>query len=245
MKILVCISNVPDTTTKITFSENNTQFNTAGVQFILNPYDEIALARAIELTDGGIGSVTVINVGEVNTEPTIRKALAIGASDAVRINAKAHDAWFVAYQIAEYVKANPFDLILTGRESIDYNGAKVAGMIAELLDLPSVSIIKKLEIEGTYVTVEREIEGGKEVLTMPLPIVAGTAEGVAEPKIPNMRGIMSARTKPLTVVEPVEVKTNSEVISYETPAPRGQVKLVPADDVAKLVELLHEEARVI
>jgi electron transfer flavoprotein beta subunit len=184
-------------------------------------------------------------VGEVNTEPTIRKALAIGASDAVRINAKAHDAWFVAYQIAEYVKANPFDLILTGRESIDYNGAKVAGMIAELLDLPSVSIIKKLEIEGTYVTVEREIEGGKEVLTMPLPIVAGTAEGVAEPKIPNMRGIMSARTKPLTVVEPVEVKTNSEVISYETPAPRGQVKLVPADDVAKLVELLHEEARVI
>lgn len=245
MKILVCISNVPDTTTKITFSENNTQFNTAGVQFILNPYDEIALARAIELTDGGKGSVTVINVGEVNTEPTIRKALAIGASDAVRINAKAHDAWFVAYQIAEYVKANPFDLILTGRESIDYNGAKVAGMIAELLDLPSVSIIKKLEIEGTYVTVEREIEGGKEVLTMPLPIVAGTAEGVAEPKIPNMRGIMSARTKPLTVVEPVEVKTNSEVISYETPAPRRQVKLVPADDVAKLVELLHEEARVI
>ncbi|BAU54411.1 electron transfer flavoprotein subunit beta/FixA family protein [Mucilaginibacter gotjawali] len=245
MKILVCISNVPDTTTKITFSENNTQFNTTGVQFILNPYDEIALARAIELTEGGNGSVTVINVGEVNTEPTVRKALAIGATDAVRINAKPHDAWFVAYQVAQYVKANPFDLILTGRESIDYNGAKVGGMIAELLDLPSVSIIKKLEIEGTNVTVEREIEGGKEVLTMPLPIVAGCAEGVAEPKIPNMRGIMSARTKPLTVVEPVEIKTHSEVISYETPAPRGQVKLVPADEVAKLVGLLHEEARVI
>jgi len=245
MKILVCISNVPDTTTKITFSENNTQFNTTGVQFILNPYDEIALARAIELTDGGNGSVTVINVGEVNTEPTIRKALAIGATDAVRINAKAHDAWFVAYQIAQYIKANPFDLILTGRESIDYNGAKVAGMIGELLGLPSVSIIKKLEIEETNVTVEREIEGGKEVLTMPLPIVAGTAEGVAEPRIPNMRGIMSARTKPLVVIEPVEVKNSSEVISYETPMPRGQVKLVPADDVAKLVELLHEEARVI
>ncbi|MDR3693681.1 electron transfer flavoprotein subunit beta/FixA family protein [Mucilaginibacter sp.] len=245
MKILVCISNVPDTTTKITFSENNTQFNATGVQFILNPYDEIALARAIELTDGGNGSVTVINVGEVNTEPTIRKALAIGATDAVRINAKAHDAWFVAYQIAKYVKANPFDLILTGRESIDYNGTKVAAMIAELLDLPSVSIIKKLDIEGINITVEREIEGGKEVLTMPLPIVAGTAEGVAEPKIPNMRGIMSARAKPLTVIEPVEVKTFSEVVSYETPAPRGQVKLVPADDVGKLVVLLHEEARVI
>jgi len=245
MKILVCISNVPDTTTKITFTDNNTQFNTNGVQFILNPYDEIALARAIELTDGGNGSVTVINVGEVNTEPTIRKALAIGATDAVRINAKPHDAWFAAFQVAQYIKANPFDLILTGRESIDYNGSKVAAMLGELLDLPSVSIIKKLDINGTNATVEREIEGGKEVLMVPLPFVAGTAEGVAEPKIPNMRGIMSARTKPLNVIEPVEVKTFSEVISYETPAPRGQVKLVSADDPAKLVELLHEEARVI
>jgi electron transfer flavoprotein beta subunit len=245
MKILVCISNVPDTTTKITFTDNNTQFNTSGVQFILNPYDEIALARAIELTDGGKGSVTVINVGEINTEATIRKALAIGATDAVRINAKPHDAWFVAYQIAQYIKANPFDIILTGRESIDYNGSKVAGMLAELLDLPSVSIIKKLEIDGGQATVERDIEGGKEVLTIPLPFVAGTAEGVAEPKIPNMRGIMSARTKPLNVIEPAEVKTFSEVISYETPAARGQVKLVAADDPAKLVELLHSEARVI
>jgi electron transfer flavoprotein beta subunit len=245
MKILVCISNVPDTTTKITFTDNNTQFNTGGVQFILNPYDEIALARAIELTDGGNGSVTVINVGEVGTEPTIRKALAIGATDAVRINAKPHDAWYVAFQVAQYIKANPFDLILTGRESIDYNGSKVAAMLGELLDLPSVSIIKKLDIDGTNVTIEREIEGGKEILTIPLPIVAGTAEGVAEPKIPNMRGIMSARTKPLNVIEPVEVKLVSEVISYETPAPRGQVKLVSADDTARLVTLLHEEARVI
>ncbi|HZY40345.1 MAG TPA: electron transfer flavoprotein subunit beta/FixA family protein [Mucilaginibacter sp.] len=245
MKILVCISNVPDTTTKITFTDNNTQFNTAGVQFILNPYDEIALARAIELTDGGNGSVTVINVGEISTEPTIRKALAIGATDAVRINAKPHDAWFVAYQIAQYVKANPFDLVLTGRESIDYNGSKVAAMLGELLDMPSVSIIKKLDTNGSKVTVEREIEGGKEVLEIPLPIVAGCAEGVAEPKIPNMRGIMSARTKPLVVIEATEVKTFSEVLSYETPAPRGQVKLVPADDVSKLVALLHEEARVI
>ncbi|CAN5209674.1 electron transfer flavoprotein subunit beta/FixA family protein [soil metagenome] len=245
MKILVCISNVPDTTTKITFTGNNTQFNTNGVQFILNPYDEIALARAIELTDGGNGSVTVINVGEANTEPTIRKALAIGATDAVRVNAKPHDAWFVAWQIAQYVKANPFDLVLTGRESIDYNGSKVAGMLGELLDLPSVSIIKKLTVDGTTGTVEREIECGKEVLAIPLPFVAGAAEGVAEPKIPNMRGIMSARTKPLTVIEPVDVKTFSEIISYETPAPRGQVKLVSADDPAKLVDLLHSEAKII
>jgi len=245
MRTLVCISNVPDTTTKITFTDNNTQFNTTGVQFILNPYDEIALARAIELTEGGKGSVTVINVGEANTEATIRKALAIGADDAVRINAKPHDAWFVAYQIAQYIKQNPFDLILTGRESIDYNGSKVAGMLGELLDLPSVSIIKKLDIDGSTATVEREIEGGKEILTIPLPFVAGTAEGVAEPKIPNMRGIMSARTKPLTVIEAVDVQTFSEVVSYETPAPRGQVKLVPADNVKQLVELLHTEAKII
>ncbi|HVW95051.1 MAG TPA: electron transfer flavoprotein subunit beta/FixA family protein [Mucilaginibacter sp.] len=245
MKILVCISNVPDTTTKITFTDNNTQFNTSGVQFILNPYDEIALARALELTDGGKGTVTVIHVGEASADATIRKALAIGATDAVRINAQPSDAWFVASQIAAYIKDNPFDLILTGRESIDYNGSKVAAMLGELLDIPSVSIIKKLDTDGSSVTVEREIEGGKEILTIPLPIVAGTAEGVAEPKIPNMRGIMSARTKPLNVIEPAEVKTFSEIISYEIPAPRGQVKLVAADDTAKLVELLHEEARVI
>ncbi|RYY36311.1 MAG: electron transfer flavoprotein beta subunit/FixA family protein [Sphingobacteriaceae bacterium] len=244
MKILVCISNVPDTTTKITFTDNNTQFNTNGVQFIINPYDEIALARAIELTEGN-GSVTVINVGDAGTEPTIRKALAIGATDAMRVNAKPLDAWFVAKQIAEYVKQNPFDLILTGRESIDYNGSKVAAMLGELLDIPSVSIIKKLDVDGSSATLEREIEGGKEVLTIPFPFVAGTAEGVAEPKIPNMRGIMSARTKPLTVVEPVAVDESSKIISYETPAPRGQVKLVPADDAAKLIDLLHTEARVI
>jgi electron transfer flavoprotein beta subunit len=243
MKILVCISNVPDTTTKITFTANNTQFNTNGVQFIINPYDEIALARAIELTEGGKGTVTVIHVGEENTEPTIRKALAIGADDAVRINANPKDAWFVANQIAQYVKNNNFDLILTGRESIDYNGSKVAGMLGELLDIPSVSIIKKLSVEGQQGTVEREIEGGKEILSIPLPFIAGTAEGVAEPKIPNMRGIMSARTKPLTVVEAVEVNNLQEILSYELPEPRGQVKLVT--DAGQLVDLLHTEAKVI
>jgi electron transfer flavoprotein beta subunit len=244
MKILVCISNVPDTTTKITFTNDNTQFNQAGVQFVLNPYDEIALSRAIELTDGGNGTVTVINVGEVTTEPTIRKALAIGATDAVRINAAPKDAYFVAKQIAAYAKEHAYDLILTGRESIDYNGAKVAAMLGELLDIPSVSIIKKLDVDGDKATVEREIEGGKEVLTIPFPFVAGTAEGVAEWKIPNMRGIMSARTKPLTVVEAIEVKTLSDIVKFETPVPRGAVKLVDASDPEKLIDLLHSEAKV-
>jgi electron transfer flavoprotein beta subunit len=242
MKILVC--NVPDTTTKITFSNDNTSFNQNGVQFILNPYDEIALARAIELTDNGNGSVTVIGVGEALIEPTIRKALAIGAMDAVRVNAYPKDAFFVAKQIAEYAKNEQFDLILTGRESIDFNGAKVAGMIGELLDIPSVSTIKKLTIEDHKAIVEREIEGGKEVLEINLPIVAGTAEGVAEWKIPNMRGIMSARTKSLQVVEPVEVTETSRIVKFETPPPRGTVKLIDAAEAEKLVDLLHSEAKV-
>lgn len=245
MKILVCISNVPDTTTKITFSDNDTQFNQNGVQFILNPYDEIALARAIELTDNGAGTVTVIHVGDASAEPTIRKALAIGAHDAVRINATPTDAFFVATQIAAYAKDQNFDLILAGRESIDYNGAKVPAMLAEILDIPSVSIIKKLDVEGNMGVVEREIEGGKEVLAIPFPFVAGTAEGVAEWKIPNMRGIMSARTKPLQVLEPVEVQTSSKIVKFETPAPRGQVTLIDAAELQKLVDLLHAEAKVI
>jgi electron transfer flavoprotein beta subunit len=244
MKILVCISNVPDTTTKITFTGDNTQFNQTGVQFVLNPYDEIALSRAIELTEGNGGTVTVINVGEAVTEPTIRKALAIGATDAVRINTVAKDAFFVASQIAAYAKTQNYDMILTGRESIDYNGAKVAAMLGELLDIPSVSIIKKLDVEGTTAIVEREIEGGKEVLSIPFPFVAGTAEGVAEWKIPNMRGIMSARSKPLIVVEAVEVAQLSNIVKFETPAPRGTVKLVDASDPEKLIDLLHSEAKV-
>ncbi|HEY0896521.1 MAG TPA: electron transfer flavoprotein subunit beta/FixA family protein [Sphingobacteriaceae bacterium] len=245
MKILVCISNVPDTTTKITFTDNNTQFNTAGVQYILNPYDEIALARAIELCEGGKGTVTVINVGEASTEPTIRKALAIGADDAVRVNAAPRDAYFVAYQIAQYAKDKAFDMILTGRESIDYNGAQVAAMVGEFLDIPSVSIIKKLDFDGTTGTLSREIEGGKEVLSVPAPFVASCAEGVAEPKIPNMRGIMSARTKPLAVVEAGEIEQVSTITQFEVPPARGAVKMIPAEEAEKLVVLLHAEARVI
>lgn len=245
MKILVCISNVPDTTTKITFTNDNTEFNTAGVQYIVNPYDEIALSKAIELTEGGKGTVTVINVGEASNDPTIRKALAIGADDAIRVNALPRDAYFVAKQIAEYAKDKDFDIILTGRESIDYNGNQVAAMIGEFLDIPSISIIKKLAVDVDSATLEREIEGGKEVVTVSGKFIASCAEGVAEPKIPNMRGIMSARTKPLNIIEAVSVEEVSKVTKYETPAPRGQVKLVPADQTEQLISLLHSEAKVI
>jgi len=245
MKILVCISNVPDTTTKITFSDDMKSFNPAGVQFIINPYDEIALTRALELTEAQAGTVTVINVGDASTEPTIRKALAIGATDAVRVNAHPRDAYFVASQIAAYAKDKGFDLILTGRESIDYNGSQVASMLGEKLDLPAVSIVKSLLIDGTTATMEREIEGGKEVLTCPLPLVASATEGMAEPRIPNMRGIMSARTKPLTVIEPTDTPQLQSIIKFEKPASRSQVKLVNADEVSKLVDLLHGEAKAI
>lgn len=245
MNILVCISNVPDTTSRITFSNDQTALNTTGLQYIVNPYDEIALSKAIGLAEGGKGTVTVINVGEANTEATIRKTLAIGADEAVRVDALPRDAWFVAHQVAAYAKDKQFDLILTGRESIDYNGSQVAAFVGELLGIPSVSTAKKIDVEAGTATVEREIEGGKEILSISLPFIAGAAEGVAEPRIPNMRGIMSARTKPLTVIEAVDVPVLSKVIKYETPEPRGSVTLVDSNEVEKLVDLLHNKARVI
>lgn len=245
MKILVCISSVPDTTTKITFTNDNAELNTAGIQYIVNPYDEIALARAIELGEGSGGTVTVINVGEAGTEPTIRKALATGAHEAVRVNAQPRDAWFVAHQIAAYAKENNFDLILTGRESIDYNGAQVAGLVGQLLDIPSISIAKKIQIQDQSATVDREVEGGKEIVELTLPAIIGVAEGVAEPKIPNMRGIMSARTKPLQVIEGIAVPELSKIVKYESPEARGAVTMVAAGEEEKLVELLHSKARVI
>ena len=245
MKILVCISNVPDTTTKINFTDDHKSFISTGVQYIINPYDEIALTRALELTEVSEGTVTVINIGDVSTEPTIRKALAIGATDAVRVNAFPRDAYFVASQVAAYAKDKGFDLLLTGRESIDYNGSQVTGMLGELLNIPSVNIVKSLTLEGNSATMEREIEGGKEVVVCSFPFVASATEGMAEPRIPNMRGIMSARTKPLTVIEPIDVLALQAVINYEKPKSRSQVNLVPSDQVKKLVDLLHSEAKVI
>ena len=245
MKILVCVSNVPDTTTKITFTEDKSSLVNNGIQYVINPYDEIALTRAIELTEADGGSVTVINVGEASTDPTIRKALAIGANDAIRINAAPRDAWYVANQIAHVAKDGGYDLILTGRESIDYNGSQVAAMIGELLGIPSVSISKSLKIQGNNAILDREIEGGQQVVAATLPIVASSSEGMAEPRIPNMRGIMSARSKPLQVLEPIEVENLTSIVKYDTPKGRGQVTLVEPDQTDKLIDLLHSEAKVI
>ncbi len=244
MKILVCISHVPDTTSKINFVDNSTKFDTNGVQFIIGPYDDYALARAIEIKEATPGTVvTVINVGLADTEPTIRKALAIGADDAIRVNAEPTDSFFVATQIAEHAKG--FDLVLMGRESIDYNGGVVHAMVGEMLGVPSISPVMKLDIEGTKVKMAREIEGGKEMVEANLPLVAGCQEPIAEWKIPNMRGIMSARTKPLKVAEPKAIDKSVVVQKFELPAPKGAIKMISADNVAELVTRLKTEAKVL
>lgn len=248
MKILVCISHVPDTTSKINFTDNDTKFDTNGVQFVINPYDEFSLTRAMWFKEKQGASVTVVNVGNATTEPTLRKALAIGADDAIRVNMEATDGLSVAKQLAEVVKTGGFDLVLAGRESIDYNGGMVPGMLASLLDFNFVNGCLGVEIEGTSVTLSREIDGGNETLSTSLPLVIAGQNGIVEEKdlrIPNMRGIMMARKKPLSVVEPVDAESATAIVSFEKPAPRGAVKLVDADNVDELIRLLHNEAKVI
>ncbi len=246
MNILVCISKVPETTTKISFTDNDTRFNEDKVQFIVNPYDEwYALVRALELKEAGGGKVTTITVGEADTDPIIRKALAIGADDAVRINAAPSDAYFTAKQIANYAADKNYDLILTGKETIDYNGSEVGGMIAEMLGLPYVSVASKLDVTDGKATVERELPSGTEIIEGPLPLVITAAKGMAEQRIPNMRGIMSARTKPLSVVDPADVKPLTSVVKYELPEGKGDVKLIDPENMDELVSLLHNEAKVI
>ncbi|MFT3947224.1 MAG: electron transfer flavoprotein subunit beta/FixA family protein [Agriterribacter sp.] len=246
MKILVCISKAPDTTTKIAFTDNNTKFATDAVQWIINPYDEwYALVRAIELKEKDASAVIhLITVGEADADPVIRKALALGGDEAIRINASSQDSYFIASQIAEVAKQGAYDLIFTGKETIDYNGSSIGGMVAELLDLPYVSLATTFELNGTNATITREIEGGEEVCEVALPVVVSCQKGMAEARIPNMRGIMAARTKPLKVVEPVAVDNLTSIVSFELPPAKAGVKLVPADNPAELVRLLHEEAKV-
>ncbi len=248
MKILVCISKTPDTTAKITFKNGNSQFEDNGVQWIINPYDEwYALVRAIELKEKDASAVLhLVNVGGADADPIIRKALALGGDEAIRVNAtNLQDSFYVASQIAEIAKNGGYDVIFTGKETIDYNGSSVGGMIAELLDLPYISLATKFEINGTTATVTREIEGGEEVDEVPLPVVVSCQKGMAEARIPNMRGIMSARTKPLRVTEPVQADTFTSIISFELPPAKAGVKLINPDNLSELVRLLHEEAKVI
>ena len=249
MKILVCISNVPDTTTKIKFAAGNTSIDTTGIQWVINPWDELSLTRALELRDdaaNGVKSVTVVHVGPASAEPTIRKALAIGADDAIRVNTESSDSWFVAAQIAEVAKKEQFDIIMCGIESSDYNGSVVGGMISEFLGIPSVSAVSGIKIENGQPVIIREIDGGKETITVPMPLVVVVQKGIAkEPRIAAMRGIMMARSKPVKLIEPVVVEPLTQIVVFEKPAPRAACNYIDAENAGQLIELLQNEAKVI
>jgi electron transfer flavoprotein beta subunit len=249
MKIIVCISNVPDTTTKVKFKDNNSSFDTTGVQWIINPWDELALTRALELKeDSGnqVSKVTVVNVGLKESEPTIRKALAIGADDAVRVDAEPTDPFSVAAQLTEALKGMEYDIVLCGIESSDYNGSAVGGMLSEMLDLPSVSAVSSLNIQGDQITMTRDIDGGKETVSASSSVVAIVQKGIAkEPRIAAMRGIMMARQKPIAVVQAAESQKLSEVSEFELPPAKAACKMIDADNVKELVRLLKDEAKAI
>jgi electron transfer flavoprotein beta subunit len=249
MKILVCISNVPDTTTKVKFLEADTKLDTTGVQWVINPWDELSLTRALELKDdpsSGVKSVTVAHVGPAAAEPTIRKALAIGADDAIRVNAEPADAYYVASQLAEVIRKEQFDIIMCGIESSDYNGSLTGGMIAEFLGIPSVSAVSDLKIEKGNAVITREVDGGREVVSVPAPFVVVVQKGIAkEPRIAAMRGIMMARTKPVKLYEPVATELFTKVVVFEKPKPRAACKYVDAENPKQLIDLLQNEAKVI
>ncbi|MBP6758232.1 MAG: electron transfer flavoprotein subunit beta/FixA family protein [Flavobacterium sp.] len=248
MKILVCISHVPDTTSKINFTNDDSQFDTNGVSFVINPNDEFGLTRAIWFQEQQGATITVVNVGGPETEPTLRKALAIGANDAIRVNTNPTDSFFVAKQLAEVIKNGAYDLVIAGKESLDYNGGMVPGMVAGILGYNFLNSCTEINVDGTNVKAIREIDGGRETVSTTLPLIIGGQKGLVEEKdlrIPNMRGIMTARTKPLNVVEAVDASINTKAVKFEKPAPKSAVKLVSAENLDELINLLHNEAKVI
>lgn len=245
MKILVCITHVPDTTSKIAFLDNNTKFDSTNVQYIIGPYEDYAISKAVDMKASNSAHVTVLNVGRSESDPSLRRALAIGADEAVRIDADPDDTFFVGSQIASYIKETPYDLVLMGRESIDFNGGIVHSLVGELLGIPAFSPVMQLEVNDAKVKMTREIEGGKEYLETNLPLIAGCQEPIAEWKIPNMRGIMTARTKPFQVVEAYGSESRSKNKNFELPAKKEGIQLIDPNEVDKLHELLKNEAKVI
>ena len=248
MNILVCISSVPDTTSKINFTENNTKFDKNGIQFVINPYDEFGLTKAIMLKEKFQANVSVITVGDASVEPVMRKALAIGADKAVRINMQPMDSFSTANEIANYVKQNNYDIVIAGKESSDYNSGAVPGIISEILDIPFVNACNGLSIDGEQVNLSREIDGGIEKIQTKTPLIIGGQKGLVEEielKIPNMRGIMMSRKKPLTIIEAKFKKFQTKTVKYEKLPPKSEVKLVNPENINDLIDLLHNEAKVI
>ena len=248
MKILVCISSVPDTTSKINFTPDNCKFDPTGVQFIINPNDEFCLTKAILLKEKLGATITLINVGTAETEPILRKAYAIGADDIIRIDAIPTDALMVATEIAKVAKEGAYDLIICGKESLDYNGGMVGGYLAALLDLPFINKCIGLEIEGNSVTAAREVEGGKELLLASLPLVIAGQKGLTQEKdlrIPNMRNLMAARTKAIDVRAAEAASKGTTIVGFEKMPAKQPVKMIAADDLDTLINLLENEAKVI
>jgi electron transfer flavoprotein beta subunit len=245
MKILVCISKTPDTAAKIAFTDSNTKFDTNGVQWIINPNDEsYALIKAIELKEADPSTtIHLITVGAADSDAILRKAFALGGDEGIRINAENLDSFGIATQIAAVAKDNAYDLIFFGKETIDYNGSSVGGMVASLLNLPYVSLATKFELTGNIATITREIEGGEEVCEVNLPAALSCTKGMAEQRIPNMRGIMAARTKPLKVVEPAETEMLTEIVEYSLPPAKAGVKLFEPDNVTELIKCLQQETK--
>ena len=248
MNILVCISNVPDTTSKINFIENDTSFDTSGVQFVINPNDEFGLTKAVWMKESNQANVTVLSVGDSSVEATLRKCLAIGADKAIRIDCPANDAYSVAKEIEAHCRETNYDLIICGRESIDYNGGLVPGLLAGLLDFNYVTNCVKLEVDGSKATFSREMSGGTEISECQLPLVVGSQKGLVEESdliIPNMRGIMMARQKPLEVIQAKGIDPKTLDKKFSKPEAKSEVKLVKADELDKLIDLLENEAKVI
>ena len=246
MNILVCISCVPDTTSKINFKEGNSSFDSEGVQFVINPNDEFGLTRAIWLQQKSGAKVTVVTVGDESCDPILRKCLAIGADQALRVNIQAKDGFQVASILSTICKDKNYDLIITGRESIDYNGGMVPGMISAITNINFIDKCIALNISGNSVEAAREIEGGKENISTQLPLIIGGQKGLVEEsdlRIPNMRGIMMARKKELIVIEVSEDPSATHSKSFEKPQPKGEVTLVSSDNIEKLIDLLHNEAK--
>ena len=248
MKILVCISSVPDTTSKINFIENNTKFDNNGIQFVINPYDEFGLTKAVMIKESNQALITVVSVGDSSVEPILRKALAIGADNAVRINLKPQDSYSTAQEIANHIKSSSYDLIIAGKESSDYNSGAVPGMVADMLDIPFVNACNGMSLNKDTVLLTREIDGGIENIESKLPLIIGGQKGLVEEselKIPNMRGIMTARSKPLEVIEPNGNTILTKSTSFKKPAIKGECKMIDENNVSELINELHNVAKVI
>jgi len=248
MNILVGISQVPDTTTKIAIGADGKSIDTKGVKFILNPYDEFAIEEGLRLKEKHGGAVSVVTVGGESAKEILRTALAMQVDKAILVkDGGSLDAFGVASQLADVAKEISADVVIVGRQSIDFDSFQVGPMVAELLDMPSITMTSKLEITGSSVSAERDIEGGKETIAASLPCVISAQKGLNEPRYPKLPDIMKAKSKPIEERAATSIPARTEVVSLELPPAKGKGKILGSTDgdIEQLLKLLHEEAKVI